>query len=191
VDRARDGFLTVRLLAAFFLGTFFLGTFFLGAFLRAAFFLAGFFLAEALLADFFAFVRAFRRATGFLAFALEAFRFLPFDARLALVVLVRLTRLAFARFFFIAPVLPPLAWASTRLGEPYRRSAALVKTVSGNLSEFSSSIASWVTILCFTTDGWSRFWPWTRCTRIAPTPPRRGGSATSICAFWSSARKPT
>jgi len=37
----------------------------------------------------------------FLAFALGAFRFLPFAARLALVVLARFTRLAFARFFFI------------------------------------------------------------------------------------------
>ena len=127
VNRARDGFLTVRVLGAFLLAAFLLAAFFL-----AGFFLTGFFLAEALLTDFFAFVRAFRRAKrGFLAFALEAFGLLPFDARLGLVVLARLTRLAFARFFFIAPVLPPLAWASTRRGEPYRRSAEVVKALSG------------------------------------------------------------
>ena len=80
----------------------------------AGFFLAPFFLAVVLLAGFLALVRAFRRVgRGFLAFVLDAFRFLPFAVRLALVVLARFTRLAFARFFFIAPVLPPLACASS------------------------------------------------------------------------------
>jgi len=114
VDRARDGFLTVRFLAAFFLAGFFL----------AGFFLVGFFLADVLLAGFLAFVRAF---------ALDAFRFLPFAVRLALVVLAGFTRLAFARFFFIAPVLPQLACASIRRGEPYRRSAEVVKAPIGML----------------------------------------------------------
>jgi hypothetical protein len=112
VDRARDGFLTVLagvFLAACFLAGFFLAAGFLAAFFLAACFLAGFFLAAffpavVLLAGFLARVRAFRRVRrGFLAFALGAFRFLPFAARLALVVLARFTRLAFARFFFITP----------------------------------------------------------------------------------------
>jgi hypothetical protein len=141
VDRARDGFLTVRVLAgfflaAFFLAGFFLAGFFLAGFFLAAFFLAAFFLTVVLLAGFLALVRAFRRVRrGFLAFALDAFRFLPFAVRLALVVLARFTRLAFARFFFIAPVLPPLACASIRRGEPYRRSTEVVKALVGNLPE--------------------------------------------------------
>src|SRR5262249_51418583 len=103
VDGPRDGVLTVRFLAGFFLAGFFL----------AGFFLAAFFLPVVLLAGFLALLRAFRRVgRGFLAFVLDAFRFLPFAVRLALVVLARFTRLAFARFFFIAPVLPPLACAS-------------------------------------------------------------------------------
>jgi hypothetical protein len=119
IDRARDGFLTVRVLAAFFLAGFFLAGFFL-----AGFFLAGFFLTAVLLAGFFAFVRAFRREMrGFRAFALDAFRFLPFAVRLALVVLARFTRLSFARFFFIAPsslrwLAPPSDVASLIVGLP-------------------------------------------------------------------------
>ena len=142
VDRARDGFLTVRVLAAFFLAGFFLAAFFLAGFFLAAFFLAGFFLAgfflaaffltAVLLAGFFAFVRAFRREMrGFRAFALDAFRFLPFAVRLALVVLARFTRLSFARFFFIAP--SSLRWPALHpTGEPYRRSAEVVKALVGN-----------------------------------------------------------
>jgi hypothetical protein len=48
---------------------------------------------------------------------------------LGTVVLARFTRLAFVRFFFIEPVLPPLACVSTRRGEPYRRSGDVVKTL--------------------------------------------------------------
>ena len=119
VDGPRDGVLTVRFLAGFFL---------------AGFFLAPFFLAVVFLAGFLALVRAFRRVgRGFLAFVLDAFRFLPFAVRLALVVLAGFTRLAFARFFFIAPVLPQLACASIRRGEPYRRSAKVVKAPIGML----------------------------------------------------------
>jgi hypothetical protein len=134
IDRARDGFLTVRVLAAFFLAGFFLAAFFLAGFFLAGFFLAGFFLAgfflagffltAVLLAGFFAFVRAFRREMrGFRAFALDAFRFLPFAVRLALVVLARFTRLSFARFFFIAPsslrwLAPPSDVASLIVGLP-------------------------------------------------------------------------
>src|SRR5262245_20285106 len=177
VDRARDGFLTVRFLAGFFLG---------------GFFLAAFFLTAVLLAGFFAFVRAFRREMrGFRAFALDAFRFLPFAVRLALVVLARFTRLAFARFFFIAPSslrwpAPPSDVASLIVGLP-----RWSRHWSGILPGSGSSRGSEVTILCFATDGWSRFGPWTRCTRTALTPPSRPGSATSTCASSSSARKPT
>ena len=116
--------MTVRFLAGFFL---------------AGFFLAPFFLAVVLLAGFLALVRAFRRVgRGFLAFVLDAFRFLPFAVRLALVVLARFTRLAFARFFFIAPVLPPLACVSSRHGEPYRRYAEVVKALIGLLASSGS-----------------------------------------------------
>src|SRR5262245_13224268 len=167
VDRARDGFLTVRFLAAFF---------------RAGFFLVGFFLADVLLAGFLAFVRAF---------ALDAFRFLPFAVRLAPAVLARFTRLAFARFFFIAPSslgwpAPPSDVASLIVGLP-----RWSRHSSGILPSSGSSRGSQVTILCVATDGWSRFGPWTRCTRTALTPPNRDESATSICASSSSARKPT
>jgi hypothetical protein len=120
--------LTVRVPAGFFPAGFFLAAAFL-----AGFFLAAVFLAVVLLAGFPALVRAFRRVRrGFLAFGLDAFRFLP--VRLLLVVLARFTRLAFARFFFIAPVLPPLACVSSRHGEPYRRYAEVVKALIGVLA---------------------------------------------------------
>jgi hypothetical protein len=119
VERARAGFLTARVLAAGFL---------------ADFLFAGF-LADFFLAGFFDLGLALRRVTrAFLAFALDTLRFRPFGVRLGLVVLARFARLAFARFFFIAPVLPPLACAST----PTRRAlSSLCRGGQGSARELS------------------------------------------------------
>jgi hypothetical protein len=111
VERAGAGFLTASVLAAGFL---------------ADFLFAGF-LADVFLAGFFDLVLAFPRVTrAFLAFA-----------RLGLVVLARLGRLAFARFFFIAPILPPLACAST----PTRRALSSVcRGGQGSARELSPAL---------------------------------------------------